>query len=245
VELRNGLNEAHERPELDDSNQIAVGFDTNAIYRLGLGKKGPDAIDYLRTRHNGPTIVPGQAIQEIWNNVLAGVEPQARSLRKSFEAFQQQVKAIDQRLGETGRKVEEAVAELLAAHGDWIDPASQEVLSDTLEVLAAGTCAYVPRAEFSAIARLRHETKTPPGFRDDASNHGDFFVWADFLYSLALADTSNVPGTVFVTNDTKLDWSRNGVPHPVLVAEAVAVAGVPFRLWNLSEFHRFVSRLEG
>src|SRR5437764_8432208 len=52
VELRNGLNQSQRRPAISESNRIAFGFDTNAIYRVGLGKKGPDAIDYLRTRHD-------------------------------------------------------------------------------------------------------------------------------------------------------------------------------------------------
>src|SRR4051812_29288895 len=45
-ELRNGL-DPKRRPALDEGARIAFGFDTSAIYRLGQGKRGADALDYL------------------------------------------------------------------------------------------------------------------------------------------------------------------------------------------------------
>ncbi len=237
-ELRNGL-AADRRPPLDPHTAIAIGFDTNAIYRLGLGPRGADSLDYLRSVHTGPVLVPGQSVQEIWNNLLAAVEPQAKRLRKRFEELEAEVATIGQHLGGSGTAVREAIDELARTHGDWIDPASQSTFDATLDaLLSVGTSAYVPRVEFAAVARVRKETKTPPGFQD-AVGYGDFFVWADFLYGLALADPASYQAFVLVTNDTKSYWSRNGVPHPILVAEAFTVAPVPFRLWTLGEFHAF------
>lgn len=237
-ELRNGL-EPLRRPPLATGALLALGFDTNALFRLGLGAQGADSLDYLRTLHKGPILVPGQSVQEVWNNLLAAVEPQAKKLRRRFEELEVEMRAIGQNLGESGSAVREAIEELRRVHGDWIDPASQSAFGSTLDVLlAVGKTAYVPRDRFAEIARIRRDTKTPPGFQD-VIGYGDFFIWADFLYGLALSDTSSLQGIVFVTNDTKSDWSRNGVPHPILVAEALAIAPVPFRLWTLQEFQAF------
>lgn len=243
VELHNGLNNER-RPALEDGTRIAFGFDTNALYRIGLnGTLGDNAVDYLR-QHDGPILIPGQAIQEIWNNVLAGVEPQAKKLQKAFDQLERDMAAIDQRLGPAGDDAKTALEELAKAHGDWLDPASLAVFDRTVEaLLAVATTSYVPRLQFVELARVRNDTKTPPGFRDDDNNHGDFYVWADFLYGLAQVQSGTIGAAVFVTDERKPDWTRNGVPHPLLVAEAVAVAGVPFRLWTVSEFQRHVKGL--
>src|ERR1035437_1321652 len=52
---------------------IVFGFDTNAILRLGLGNVGDNTLDYLRLQHRSAIIVPGQTLQEVWNNQLAGI----------------------------------------------------------------------------------------------------------------------------------------------------------------------------
>lgn len=242
VELYNGLDAPARRPSIDPNLRIAFGFDANALFRVGLaGTRGADAVDFLRQQHEGPLIVPGQVIQELWNNILSGVEPQAKRLRKKFDELVGEMGAIDQRLGQAGEDARTALEALVDSHGDWIEPASQEIFEGTLQaVLNRAVTKYVPRREFYDIARVRKETKTPPGFRDGIANFGDFFVWADFLYSLAAADLTRVDAAVFVTNDVKDDWSRHGVAHPILVAEAFGVARVPFRLWTVQEFHAYV-----
>ena len=240
-ELRNGL-APDRRPPIDPHLPMAIGFDTNAIYRVGLGTRGADALDYLRTVHTGPVVVPGQSVQEVWNNLLAAVEPQAKRLRLKFEDLETEMGKIGQQLGGSGAAVREAIQELSRTHGDWIDPASQSAFDATLDVLlSVGTTVYVPRAKFAELARIRKETKAPPGFQDSVG-YGDFFVWADFLYGVALSTPGSFQAVVLVTNDAKSDWSRNGVPHPLLVAEASAIAPVPFRLWSLEEFHEFAGQ---
>src|SRR5687767_7769065 len=60
----------------------AIGLDATAFLRLASHPKSADIIDYLSTRHVAPLILPGQAIQEFWNNQLQAVETVASSLRK-------------------------------------------------------------------------------------------------------------------------------------------------------------------
>ncbi|WP_146244057.1 PIN-like domain-containing protein [Curtobacterium sp. MCBD17_013] len=245
--LRAALDSKNRLEEYQPRGPFILGFDTNAAFRLGLnGTRGANAVDYLRVRHDGPVIIPGQVLQEIWNNSLEGLDPKAKRISAALENLRNEAAGIGQDLGETGEAVERAVAELSGVHGSWIDPSARETFERTLDALIAiGVVANVPRSELLAVARARHETKTPPGFRDPAGNHGDFFVWADFLFGAMEMKAAAVDAVVFVTNDNKKDWSRNGVAHPVLAAEARAVIGKPFYLWSLEEFQRFATEQMG
>ena len=244
-ELRAGMGESLQREPIEDSARILFGFDTNAIYRLGLnGTAGAEAVDYLRQQHQSPLILPGQAVQELWNNVLAAVEPQAKKMRQAFGAVEREMNAIDEEIGPRGEQAKKAIQDFLDAHGDWIDPDSQRTFDGTLDALSSvASVPYVPRTEFAELGRVRKQTKTPPGYQDESANYGDFFVWADFLLGVANADPSTFDAVIFVTNETKSDWRRNDVPHPILVAEVRVIAPVPFGLWDVTGFQKFVKRL--
>jgi hypothetical protein len=80
---------------------------------------------------------------------------------------------------------------------------------------------------------LRKKTKTPPGFRDD--DDGDFFIWVDFLTGLlnARAAGESYGRVALVSLERKVDWSRAGMAHPILVAEVRALLNVPFEIWTI------------
>jgi hypothetical protein len=44
-----------------------------------------------------------------------------------------------------------------------------------------------------------------------------------------------------VTADEKLDWSLGGRAHPILVAEAEALASVPFKIWDPERLAQYVA----
>ncbi|WP_272027714.1 PIN-like domain-containing protein [Kocuria rosea] len=243
-ELYNGLAQEDRRPQLSPDTKLAFGFDTNAIFRLGLTRQGPNAIDYLSTLHNGPVIVPSQAVQEIWNNFLVGVEPKAKGAAKKLSELESEMEVIGQELGPLGEAAKKAIQELVEFHGDWTDPSALAIFDGTLKTLLdVADVSHVPREEFYSLALVRKETKTPPGFQDQSRNFGDYFIWADFLYGLANADLSDVEAVVFVTNDQKQDWSRNKVPHPVLVSEARSISGKEFRLWTVEDFRTHAKKI--
>ena len=100
---------------------------------------------------------------------------------------------------------------------------------------------YVRRDRFSELAVHRKRTKTPPGFKDDLD--GDFFVWLDMLDSLLIAQSRQIPfhKVVLVSNDKKLDWSREGIAHPILSAELMTLIGVPFETWDVFKLVRNVA----
>jgi hypothetical protein len=221
-------------------SNIAIGFDTNALFRLGNGRSGADVLDFLRTQHHSPIIVAGQTLQELWNNQLAGLTPLSKSLRSKFEELETEALKIDHRFGQSGVEVKSAIEALSEEFSATFDDAAQESFRSTLEVLdgRAAIVSYVPRFEFYKLAQVRHETKTPPGFKDDRM--GDFFVWADFLYGLCQCEKESLEAVVFVTHDRKTDWSREGFAHPILSAEVEAITPVPFELWTVPQLTEYV-----
>lgn len=225
--------------QLAGAQRLAIGFDTNAMYRVGRGRSGADVLDYLRARHHSPIIVPGQTLQEVWNNQIVGVVPLAKALQTKLLAIESEAEKLDQRFGVRGEEAKTALAGLLEEYGEVFDEEAEVAFHRTVELfLEKATVWYVPRLEFSQLARVRNKTKTPPGFKDEGD--GDFFVWADFLYGLSSCDPAQVDGAVLVTNDTKSDWSRYGVAHPVLTAEATAVLAKPFELWTVQQLSAYV-----
>lgn len=224
---------------LDEMQRLAFGFDTNAMFRLGLGSAGADVLDYLRTRHGGPVILPGQTLQEVWNNQLAGLLPLAKGLQAKFRDLETETLKLGERFGQRGEEVSAAVHALVEEYPETFDEETEKAFKETLDVfIEVASVPFVPRLEFGQLAQPRHNSKTPPGFKDVGD--GDFFVWADFLYGLRMCEVDKVEGVVLVTNDTKSDWSRHGVAHPILTAEAVAVLAKPFELWTLSRLTTYV-----
>lgn len=229
--------------QLESAERLVIGFDTNALYRVGRGRAGADILDYLRARHDSPLIVPGQTLQEVWNNQIVGVVPLAKALQSKLREIESEAKKLDYRFGARGEEARIAIAGLEAEYAEVFDEEAEGAFSGTVELfLAKATVRYVPRIDFAALARVRNDTKTPPGFKDRGD--GDFFLWADFLYGLAGCNPDDVDGVVLVTNDTKADWSRNGFAHPILVAEATAVLPKPFELWTVRQLSAYVNRNE-
>ncbi|MFX4008366.1 hypothetical protein ACJBXM_11095, partial [Streptococcus suis] len=46
---------------------------------------------------------------------------------------------------------------------------------------------------------------------------------------------------LLITNDVKLDWSREGVAHPLLSAEVMALVGVTFETWDVAKLAQKVA----
>lgn len=227
-----------------DLGQSAVGLDSNVFLRLSGHAKAADMIDYFSTRHEAPLIVPGQTVQEFWNSRIAVVDTVHSSIRKKFDALTQELLKIDSSFGDFGTRIGGLLDEFSREYGHLYDEATLRRTTALLDVLLSkAAVTYVPRTLFRDIAADRRRTKTPPGFKDDAD--GDFFVWADFLLGLLLARANGFQFTsvVLVTQDAKLDWSREGVAHPLLAAEVRAAVDATFHVWTLEGLQTAVARL--
>ncbi len=223
--------------------QTAIGLDANVVLRLGLHPKSSDIFDYLTSSHAAPLILPGQTVQEFWNNQLQAVDPLATQLRKKLEGLQKDVEKIDGRFGEYRTKFDAAISnldqlvgEFVTSHGHLYDEGTQRRILTLLDILQSKALVpYAQRGPLRDIAVERKRSKTPPGFKDEGD--GDFFVWADFLTGLEEARGQSVPFSraALISLDAKPDWSRAGVAHPILVAEVRELFDVPFEIWTIDK----------
>ena len=239
------------RPGVDQvpMGQTAIGLDANVFLRLGVHKDSSDVFDYLTSRHRAPLILPGQAIQEFWNNQLQAVDPLSQVIKRKFETLRSDIQKVDQRFGDFGAQFEQATsafADVLdrfsAEHGHVYDEATTRRVMVLLEILQSKALVpYAPRESLRDIAMERKRSKTPPGFKDEGD--GDFFIWADFLTGLSNAQRQGLlfSRVVLVSQDQKPDWSRGGMAHPILAAEVAALFQVPFEIWNIERLVKEVA----
>ncbi|MDQ2083953.1 hypothetical protein RA307_27520 [Xanthobacteraceae bacterium Astr-EGSB] len=213
--------------------ETAIGFDSSVFLRLGAHRKSEDIVDYLNSKHAGPLILPGQAIQEFWNNQLQAVDTIATNLKKKFDAFQSELRKADPYFSAYADKIEILLEEFRTQHGHVYDEATVRKTVAVLELLQSRALVpYASRTTFKDIASYRKRTKTPPGFKDDGD--GDFYIWVDFLTGLQMAKANGAKfeRAIFVCRDQKLDWSRAGIAHPILAAEIKALLGISFEIWS-------------
>ena len=74
----------------------AIVIDANAVLRIPGHRKSSDIIDYLGAVHAKPVVLPGQVIQEFWNNQLSGVITVFKGVRNKFVELEKEAsKAIE------------------------------------------------------------------------------------------------------------------------------------------------------
>lgn len=212
--------------------------------RVSTHSKSALIIDYLASQHSAPLVLPGQAVQEFWNNQIDAVDTVATKLKKSFETFRNHIEKIPDELSEFSNRMNALLDEFSEKHGYIYEGATVTKTSDFLSILKdKAVVPYCPRPRIHDIAAHRKSTKTPPGFKDHGD--GDFFIWADLLYGLRCmqVDGTEFSKVVLVTNDTKKDWSREGKAHPILSAEMAALLSVKFETWTLDKLIKAIEEI--
>lgn len=229
------------KPEPTQANlaRSVIALDSSVFLRLGTHE---DVMDYLGARHPAPLILPGQSVQEFWNNNLNVAESIASGISKKFDALEAEIGKVDPTFGDFSDKFRNLLDNFRESFGYAYDGGTVRrtiALFDVLKSKAIVT--YVSRDRFAKMAAGRKTTKTPPGFKDPGD--GDFFVWLDLLKALLLAKENGrtFDRVILVTNDKKPDWSREGVPHPILSAELQALTGLRLETWNLDRLVREVA----
>ncbi|HEX8585616.1 MAG TPA: PIN-like domain-containing protein [Allosphingosinicella sp.] len=214
----------------------AVAFDSSVFLRLSSHRRRDDIVDYLESRHKWPIILPGQAIQEFWNNQFQAVESTAAAIKGKFSQIREEIAKIDPTFSDFRSRFDDLVEEFESSYGYVYDEGTTRRTVSLVELLLRRAIVpYAPRDMFAAAAIQRKRSKTPPGFKDEGD--GDFFVWVDLLAGLLGARRDEIPFSkvALITNDRKIDWSRAGVPHPLLIAEMKTAVSADFEVWTLDQ----------
>ena len=225
---------------LESLKGAAIVLDTNVVLRIPLHRSSADIIDYIKG-HEGPIVLPGQVVQEFWNNELAVIETAAKKLKKSFDSFRAtltELKLVDDiRVGQ----IESMVDDFEGQYGVLYLPETQARVRRFIDMLMDKCIApFAPRDRLMKLAADRKASKTPPGFHDSGS--GDFLVWADAMYGLlSLEDREGLRKVILLTNEKKSDWVRGDIVHPVLVAEAKALLGVSLEAWSVDDLAKAIA----
>ncbi|MEO9322245.1 PIN-like domain-containing protein [Nocardioides sp. C4-1] len=225
-------------PVRPPGDRVAFGLDANII--LKLHTRSLEA-EYLGSKHAGLLVMPAQAVQEFWNN-KSSTENVAKSVRDAFKRLDGLIKDLEPGHQEFQGAFTTLLDEFENSASHMWAPDFRAKVESTFNALAAR--AHEPRFPKSALAHISHErqmTKTPPGFKD--TGNGDLYVWAEFLLGLmhGREDGQDFDLAVLITEDKKADWGKNGEAHPVLVAEAAELLGVPFETWDLKELKEFAT----
>lgn len=223
----------------------AVCLDTNLLFKALANPKRDEIIDYFRTRHSSPLIVSTQSMQEFWNNYHNVLDTISKGVENKVADLEKTLAALDGVFAEHREKMLAALAEFKHDNEHLFSKdLKKQVLAFVDMLREKGIEAEAPRHLFQDVAIRRKAAKTPPGFKD--AGDGDFYVWLDFLYGLLLAkqDGRSFDKAILVTADRKIDWVKGNAAHPVLVAEAAAVAKVPLEIWSLSDLLRGIQDSE-
>jgi hypothetical protein len=221
---------------------FVLALDANVLLNLSKGQTGTEVIDYLSAIHEGPVILPFQALLEFWNNHVGGITGVAEKLRKEFNALDQHVRDLDPNYREFGEDARDLLDKFQNRYGHVLQ---ERQSSDLLALLKAlkdkAIVPQAPRNKLGAAAAARKASKMPPGFKD-GTLLGDFYVWSELLLGVRWAAVDHAfDRVVLVTDDTKSDWSTRGTAHPFLCSEMSAWAGVTFETWPLKQLRDYVT----
>lgn len=242
VEALSSLISALSAGDVDiDLNRTAIVFDASVFLRVATHRRAADIVDYLSAQHKAPLVIPGQAIQEFWNNQLNVVDTMAASLSKKFEDLRKELERVDSLGGAVLDRIRTDIESLRADYGHVYDEGTKARTLSLMDMLRQHAIVpFADRIKFEDVAAARKTTRTPPGFKD--AGNGDFYTWLDMLTGLSQPTVAGKFDTVaFVTHDVKIDWSRAGLPHPLLAVEVREILKADFVIWSID---KLVSKID-
>lgn len=136
--------------------KVAIGLDANVFLTLGGHARGAEVADYLATQHSGPLILPGQVIQEFWNNQLAAVDTLYASVKKRLDPLKLEISKIDVSDVEYLSEIESLLEKFGNDYESLYGAETRRATASLLDVLnQRAIVPFVSRRRFSEIA-LEH-----------------------------------------------------------------------------------------
>ncbi len=243
LDLGDALVQALKKAPTPISGSFVIALDTNALHNVSLQRDQGQIVEYLRQDHSGALILPGQALIEFWNHRIVDLSRRGRGVYSTINKLVDELKKLSTDLGETLADAVDAVEELRSSLPVGMDPQVRALVESNLALLVnAATVPFALRDGLDQLADARQARSVPPGFMD--KSHGDFFVWCDLVAGVArlLDQGVSVSGVVLVTDDSKQDWSLEGIAHPYLVAEMRAALDLEFEVWSVA---RLATHVDG
>jgi hypothetical protein len=74
--------------------ETVISLDANVLLRMSKNNRCDYIVDYLRTPLPGQLILPSQAIQELRNNQLLGIDLMSSSLQRKFKEIKEPTRAM-------------------------------------------------------------------------------------------------------------------------------------------------------
>lgn len=207
----------------DARRDSIICIDSNVLLSVASNSDYEFILDYFNSIHEGPIVVSGQSIQEFWNNHKnTMVSKNVDRIKNHIVALKKDIERISiiYSSDETLTSIENLIEDFQQSKGYIYDSNIRQKSIDFIETLKDKLYVRsVNRSKFYKIYTERKSSKTPPGFKDNGS--GDFFVWCDFLFSVKEIKNSgySFSNVIIITDDVKVDWSVNGVLHPILSNE--------------------------
>lgn len=233
------------------SEVAGIGLDTNILKAFRHRLRFAEDLFFRAKSHDTRVIVPSQCVTEFWNNhkVFANDE---------WSVFKGDLAKVTKRLDSdeiamheerTLKEIERLVGELASDLEESKSPQylqKSQILMESL--LESAIVPAVSRPRMAAIANIRLDTKTPPGWADDRTKLaalGDFYGWCDFLLGvLSAKDSRSRSSYLFITDDVKPDWRTGSIGHPGLAAEFYRVCGGDLSVITLKELEELVKASE-
>lgn len=216
-----------------------IAFDTNVLLRLVNHPSSVDIIDSLcKDDNTNPIILPGQVVQEFWNNHGNVVQSIYKNINNNFDSFKKSISKYNNSVYPEIENINLTLDEFGKNNKHVLDPASMTKIKNFFEQIKNRVqVPFAPRNIFWKLAESRKKTKTPPGFKDE--DNGDYFVWVDLLWGLMkLRKEGNTTFShvIFLSHDAKIDWCKGDVAHPILVSEMKCLVAAQFEIWSLDQF---------
>lgn len=228
------MKNTYHRPKLSSEEEknlllnATIVFDTNILlnfykYSANTYKDACDVVETVKDR----LFLPYQVGLEYYNKrkkIIKGQNELAKNIKKEIDNFfNVSLNLLEQSdfhsiIQEHRKKIKEEIDEKNKIKPKFSPDHIQEFWERVYKDKVSVAPSVSKKIELCNTINKRYELEIPPGFKDDNKKHnlyGDALIWLDIL---EYAKTNN-QDIIFVSDDTKQDWVKDGDLRMELIKE--------------------------